>query len=54
MGTILAVTAGLCLWLVMWALNIQAIVGMIATVLIVIVALGVRMVLPYLPGNTRE
>jgi hypothetical protein len=54
MGTILAVTAGLCIWIAMWALNIQAIVGIIVTIIIVVIALTVRMLLPYLPGNTRD
>lgn len=54
MGTILAVSAGLCLWLAMWALGIQAIVGIIATIIIVLLALSVRMLLPYVPGNRRE
>jgi uncharacterized membrane protein YbhN (UPF0104 family) len=54
MGTIVAVTAGLCIWIAMWALNIQAIVGIIVTILIVVVAMMVRMLLPHLPGNTRD
>lgn len=54
MGTILAVTAGLCVWLIMWALDIKAIDAFIVTVLIVVVALTVRMILPYVPGNRRE
>jgi hypothetical protein len=54
MGTIVAVTAGLCLWIVMWAVGLQAIVGIIVTILIVVLALAVRMTLPYLPGNSRE
>lgn len=54
MGTTLAATAGLCLWLVMWALNIQAIVAIIATIIIVLLAVSVNMLLPYVPGNRRE
>ena len=54
MGTILAVTAGLCIWIAMWALNIQALVGIIVTILVIVIALMVRMLLPYLPGNTRD
>ena len=51
MGVISAITVGLLLWIVLWALGYKAIDGFMLTVLIAVVAVGTRMLLPYLPGN---
>ena len=53
MGTILATTFGLILWLVLWALGVKAFDAFMLTVLIALVAATVRMIAPYLPGNRR-
>jgi hypothetical protein len=42
MGVILTGTAGLCLWIVMWALNVKAFDGILVTSLMVLVALGCK------------
>ena len=54
MGVILAATAGLMLWIVLWSINVKAIDAFLITLVIVVVAQTVRMVMPYLPGNRPE
>lgn len=51
MGLILAITAGLILWIVLWALGSKAFDAFMLTVLIAVVAATVRMLLPHLPGR---
>jgi hypothetical protein len=51
MGLILTATAGLCLWIVLWALNIKGFDGFMITVLMVVIAVAVRQLIPYLPGR---
>lgn len=53
MGTILATTAGLCIWLIMWSVDVKALDAFLVTLLIMILALTVRMLLPFVPGNRR-
>jgi hypothetical protein len=53
MGVIVATTAGLIIWIVLWALGAKAFDAFMITVLIAIVAVTVRMLTPYLPGNRR-
>ena len=53
MGVILATTFGLILWIVLWALGVKAFDAFMLTVLIALVAVTVRMIAPYLPGNRR-
>jgi hypothetical protein len=54
MGLVLAVTAGLIVWLVLWALGQKPIDAFLITVLISLVAATLRMLAPYLPGNRRS
>ena len=51
MGVILTATAGLCLWIILWAINISGFDAILIVVLMVLVALAVRQVLPFLPGR---
>jgi hypothetical protein len=51
MGLILTATAGLCLWIVLWALNIKAIDGILIVIAMTLVALGIRNVISLLPGR---
>jgi hypothetical protein len=51
MGLVVATTFGLIVWLVLWALGIKAFDSFMITVLIALVAVTVRMLAPYLPGN---
>ena len=54
MGLVLSITFGLILWLVLWALGQKAIDAFLLTILIALVAVTVRMIAPYLPGNRRS
>jgi hypothetical protein len=54
MGTILAITFGLIIWLVLWAIGAKAFDAFMITVLIALVAVTLRMLVPYLPGNRRS
>jgi hypothetical protein len=52
MGLILTATAGLCIWIVLWATNLfSGFDSILLGILMVLVAVGVRHVLPYLPGR---
>jgi hypothetical protein len=51
MGFILTVAAGLCIWIVIWALNVSGLDAFLITIVMVLLAIGVRNVLPYLPGR---
>ncbi len=51
MGLILTATTGLCLWIVLWALNVSGFDAILIAVLMVLVAVGVRNLLPFLPGR---
>jgi hypothetical protein len=51
MGLILTATGGLCLWIILWALNIKGFDGILVAALLVLVAIGVRNLLPFLPGR---
>jgi hypothetical protein len=51
MGLILTAAAGLCLWIVLWALSVSGFDAILIAILMVLVAIGVRSVLPFLPGR---
>ena len=51
MGLIITTTAGLCLWIVLWALGVSGFDGILIAVLMVLVVLGLRNVVPLLPGR---
>jgi len=51
MGLILTATAGLCIWIVIWALNVSGLDSIGLAILMVLVAIGVRNLLPFLPGR---
>jgi hypothetical protein len=51
MGLILTAGAGLCLWVVLWSLNVKGFDGILIAGLMVVIAIGVRNLLPYLPGR---
>jgi hypothetical protein len=51
MGLIITATAGLCIWIVIWALNVSGLDAIMIAIVMVLVAIGVRNLLPYLPGR---
>jgi len=51
MGLILTATAGLCLWIIIWALNVSGLDAIFLAIAMVLIAIGVRNVLPHLPGR---
>ncbi len=51
MGLIATATAGLCLWIVLWALNVKGFDGVLIAAAMVVIAIGVRNLLPFLPGR---
>ena len=52
MGVILTATAGLCLWIILWAAaNVSGFDAMLIVIAMVLVAAGVRNILPFLPGR---
>jgi hypothetical protein len=52
MGLILTATAGLCLWIVLWATDVfGGFDAILIGILMVLVAIAVRQLLPYLPGR---
>jgi len=53
MGLVAATTAGLVVWIVLWALGVKAIDSFMITILIVVIGLAARMIAPTLPGNRQ-
>jgi hypothetical protein len=51
MGLILTATAGLCLWIILWAIDISGFDAILIAIVMVLVAIGVRTVVPFLPGR---
>jgi hypothetical protein len=51
MGLILTATAGLCLWIVLWALGVKGFDGILIAGIMVVLAIGTRNLLPFLPGR---
>jgi hypothetical protein len=54
MGLVLTTIAGLCLWIVLWALNVKAFDAFLLTLGMVILAVTTRLILPSLPGSRRS
>jgi len=51
MGLIFTATAGLGIWIVLWALNVKGFDGFLITVLMILLAVAIRNLLPFLPGR---
>jgi hypothetical protein len=54
MGVVLAATAGLVIWIVLWSIGTKAIDGFMITALVILVAATLRSLLPKLPGYRAE
>ncbi len=51
MGVILTATAGLCAWIILWAIGSSGLDAILLVIGMVLVALAVRNLLPFLPGR---
>lgn len=51
MGLIITAGAGLCIWIIIWSLNVSGLDAIMIAVVMVLIAIGVRNLLPYLPGR---
>jgi hypothetical protein len=51
MGLILTATAGLCIWIVVWALDVSGLDAIFVAIGMVLIAIGVRNLIPFLPGR---
>lgn len=52
MGLILTATAGLVIWIVLWAIGFASgFDAILIGIAMVLIAIGVRNLLPYLPGR---
>jgi hypothetical protein len=51
MGLIITGTAGLCIWIVLWSLDISGFDSILIAVVMVLVAIALRNLLPFLPGR---
>lgn len=51
MGLVLATTAGLVVWIVLWAIGWKAQDAFLITTLVITLGATVKILLPYLPGR---
>jgi hypothetical protein len=51
MGLVLSATVALCAWIVLWAIGASGFDGMLLVVGVVVFAIAVRTLLPFLPGR---
>ncbi len=51
MGVVLTITAGLAIWIVLWAQGVKSFDAFLVVIALVLVAATARIVAPFLPGN---
>ena len=54
MGLVVTATAGLVVWIVLWALGAKSFDAFMITALVALVGATARILLPHLPGAGRE
>lgn len=54
MGLLLTTTAGLVLWIVLWAIGVNAVDGIMLTIVMIVLAATARMFLPFLSRRRGE
>jgi hypothetical protein len=54
MGVILTLITGLVVWVVLWAIGAKAFDAFMITVLMLVIAAAARLLVPFLPGRSRE
>jgi hypothetical protein len=51
MGLVLTATTGLCIWIIIWALNVSGLDALFIGIGMILIAIAVHTLLPYLPGR---
>jgi hypothetical protein len=51
---VLAAVTGLVVWIVLWALGTKGFDAFMITATVILVGATLRMLVPYLPGGSRE
>ena len=51
MALVVTATAGLCIWIVLWALNVSGLDGMLIALVLVLIAVALQNVIPNLTGR---
>jgi len=51
MGLVLTITAGLIIWIILWAQGIKSFDAFLVVIALALVAATARIVGPFLPGN---
>jgi hypothetical protein len=51
MGLVLTAAAGLCIWIIIWSLNVSGLDSILLAIVMILIAIGVRNLLPFLPGR---
>jgi hypothetical protein len=54
MGLLLTTTAGLIVWIVLWALGIKGFDAFMITAALILIGAAMRILIPFLPGTSRE
>jgi hypothetical protein len=54
MGLLLTLIAGLVVWIVLWAMGTKGFDSFLITIVMLLIAVGVHLVMPFLPGNQRS
>jgi len=54
MGLLLTLIAGLVIWVVLWATGTKSLDAILITLLLVVIAAGVRVLAPHLPGRRGD
>ena len=54
MGLVLTTTAGLIVWIVLWAIGVKSFDAFLLTLGMIVLAATARLILPSLPGSRRD
>jgi hypothetical protein len=54
MALVLTATAGLCIWIVIWALNVSGLDAIFPAIGMIMIAIGINNLLPRLTGRRNQ
>jgi len=54
MSVVLTATAGLCLWIILWALNVSGFDGILIVIALVVIVVALQNVVPFLTGRRNK